>query len=199
MKITICSGNPHKIEEINAIIAPLNQEAKLKFASIQGMNIPEPEEPYSTFMQNAKHKAKYYAGFTKGPTLSEDSGLCLEALDNYPGVYTKNFVEEVGGIENAYKELEQRLQKSGNYNAHLYCAAVVYLPDADELVTSEGKVYGKLSFPPRGSQGFAFDPIFMPDGYDKVMAELGYVVKNRIGHRAIAIAGLFEQLKAKTI
>lgn len=192
MRIFIATGNPHKVSEIRDIIEPLNAEGQIELHSIAGLNIAEPEEPFSTFIDNACHKARYYGNLIKEPVLSEDSGLCVEALDGFPGVYTKNFVEECGGIENAYVRLEELLKDKDNYRAHFNSIAVLYFPDSKKIFTSEGKVFGTITFPPRGNEGFAFDPIFIPDGYDRVMAELGQRIKNQIGHRGIAVRDLLK-------
>ncbi len=192
MKIFIASGNPHKVKEIKAIIAPLNINSNYLY-SIENMGIHEPDEPYKNFMENACHKAKYYSAFTETPTLSEDSGLCIEALDHFPGVYTKDFVVECGGIDNAFAKLEELLRSKDNYNAYFFCAAALYLSHEKKFITFEGKCPGKISFPPRGDKRFAFDPIFMPNEYSQVMAELSDELKNMIGHRGIAIRGVIEQ------
>lgn len=194
MKIIIASGNAHKLSEIKAIIEPLKVNSKLELDSIANMGIDEPDEPYNSFMENACHKAKYYAAITQFPTLSEDSGLCIAALGNSPGVYTKDFVAECGGIDNAFIKLEEQLKGQDDYTAYFFCAAALYLPKEQKLITAEGKCLGKISFPPRGDKRFAFDPIFIPDGYNQVMAELGDEVKNVIGHRGAAIRGVISQL-----
>lgn len=193
MKIAIASGNQHKVQEISALINKLSNEYEL--SSIAGMDIPEPDEPYNTFIENAASKAKYYAGFTHLPTLSEDSGLCVEALDNKPGVHTKDFAIECGGLPKTFAVLEAIVKEKNNYNASFHCAAALYIPDLKRLITFHGKCFGKLSFPARGNYGFAFDPIFMPEGYTQVMAEMDPEIKSLIGHRGIAIRSVMEQLK----
>jgi XTP/dITP diphosphohydrolase len=197
MKICIASGNPHKIGEIKAIVSQIQDGAQFEFSTIENLNIPEPDEPYSSFMENAQHKAKYYASFTNLPTMSEDSGLCIVALDNYPGVYTKNFVQDNGGIDNAYNKLQELLKDKQDYSAYFFCATALYLPETQSFITAEGKYTGDISFPPRGDKGFAFDPIFIPHGYDKVMAELGEELKHKIGHRGQAIRQLFRNVIAQ--
>jgi len=195
MKIFIASGNPHKIKEIKAIVAPLKTNSKYELYSIENMGIHEPDEPYQGFMENVCCKAKYHAAFTKAPTLSEDSGLFIEALDHFPGVYTKDFVTECGGIDNAFSKLKELLSDKDNYGAYFFCAAALYFPDEKKFITFEGKCTGKVSFPPRGEKRFAFDPIFIPDGYNQVMTELSDELKNLIGHRGMAVRGVFEQCK----
>jgi XTP/dITP diphosphohydrolase len=194
MKIIIASGNPGKLKEIRAILNSCTN-LPLDISSIQGMAIPEPDEPYPTFMENACHKAKYYADFTKGPTLSEDAGLCIEALDGFPGLKTKDFYIESGGLEQAYKKLQAMLANTNNYKAYFICAAALYLPKQDKFVTYEGLAHGAMAFPPQGELGFGYDPIFIPEGFDKTMAELGEEHKNQSGHRAKAIMGIADKLR----
>lgn len=190
MKILIASTNPGKINEISAI---LNTNKNIEIQTIADMNIQEPDEPFDTFMDNARHKAKYYATITGEVTLSEDAGLCIEALDGLLGVRTKDFITECGGLSNSFKKLEELLT-GDNFNAYFICAAVLYMPASDIYITHEEIDRGVISFPPRGEHGFGLDPIFIPNGYNKTMAELGPIVKNTIGHRALAVRGILEKL-----
>ena len=192
MQIVIASTNHGKIAEINSIFEKFPR-LNINLKSLIDYQIIEPDEPYDTFIENARHKAKYYATQTKTAALSEDAGLCIAALDGFPGVRTKEFAQECCGVEKAFIKLEQML--SGlNTAAYFKCAAALYLPELDQFITNEAIINGHLVFPPRGNQGFAFDPIFIPQNYDKTMAELGTTVKNKISHRALAIYGLAEKL-----
>lgn len=196
-KIVIASTNSGKIKEISKM---LNQALgmQVEIQSLQDLdylNVDEPEEPHHSFMENAVHKAKYYGKLTQETTLSEDSGLCIEALEGFPGVRTKEFVLECGGIENAFKTLENKLQGFENRRAYFNCASVFYMPKQDILISHEDRDYGSICFPPRGEDGFAFDPIFVPEGYDKTFAELGVEAKNKMSHRGKAIRGLIEKLQ----
>jgi XTP/dITP diphosphohydrolase len=192
-KIVIASTNSGKVAEITAL---LNSFKELNFhtKSLGEYSIPEPDEPYNSFMENAIHKAKYYAARTQEATFSEDSGVCIEGLNGFPGVRTKEFAEEAGGMDKAFKQLEYLLRDTSNYKASFKCASVLYLPKEDLLFTYEDQDKGSLTFPPRGNMGFAFDPIFIPNGYDKTFAELGMDMKNQISHRAKAIKGVVEKL-----
>ncbi len=194
MKICIASGNPHKIREVTAILQNSSSGIELDISSIAKLDIAEPDEPYSTFMENACHKAKYYADYTQTPTLSEDSGICIAALDNFPGVYTKDFALECGTLANAFLSLEKMLADKDDYSATFICAAVLYLPHQNLFLKYEGTNSGKISFPARGDNCFGFDPIFVPSGYSQTIAELGEEFKNQNGHRANAIKGIIEQL-----
>ena len=193
MKIIIASSNNGKIQEIQAIFKSY-PNSSLEIGSITALNIAEPDEPYDTFMENACHKAKYYAGFTKSPTLSEDAGLCIEALGGFPGVKTKDFLIECGGLDQAYDKLQEMLKDTTNYSTYFVCAAALYIPQEDRLITHEGIDHGSITFPPRGEYGFGFDPIFIPNGYTNTMAELGEEVKLKVGHRSLAIRGILDKL-----
>src|SRR5687768_3052259 len=110
MQLLIATQNQVKFARIKAILDSINSEINL--LSLNNLDIPEPDEPYDTFAENALHKAKYYAQQTGLNTLSEDSGLCINALDGFPGVRTKEFKLESGGIDQACATLQQRLQNS---------------------------------------------------------------------------------------
>jgi XTP/dITP diphosphohydrolase len=193
-KIVVASTNEGKIREIHKILHEL-EGLKIDVRSLKDYNIPEPDEPHHTFMENAIHKAKHYAQHTKLPTLSEDSGLMIEALNGFPGVRTKDFAYECGGLLKTFIKLEEMLKDSGNYAACFTSATVLYLPSHDYLITHEAQDDGTLTFPPRGDDGFAFDPVFVPKGYDKTFAELGLEIKNKISHRAQAMQGLIEKFR----
>ncbi|HXH54883.1 MAG TPA: non-canonical purine NTP pyrophosphatase [Gammaproteobacteria bacterium] len=193
-KIVIASTNEGKIREIHKILQEL-PGLKMDVGSLKDYNIPEPDEPHHSFMENAIHKAKYYAQHTNLPTLSEDSGLSIEALDGFPGVKTKDFSYECGGMAKTFIKLAEMLRDASNYAACFNSAAVLYIPSRDYLITHEAKDDGILTFPPRGDEGFAYDPIFVPKGHDKTFAELGLEIKNKISHRAQAMQGLIEKFR----
>lgn len=196
-KIVIASTNSGKIKEISRMLHhALGMEIEIQsLEDLDYINVDESEEPHDSFMENAVHKAKHYGNLTQETTLSEDSGLCIEALGGFPGVRTKEFVLECGGIHNAFQTLENKLKGYENRRAYFNCASVLYIPSKDILISHEDRDYGSICFPPRGEDGFAFDPIFIPEGYDKTFAELGVEVKNKISHRGRAIRGLIEKLK----
>lgn len=193
-EIAIASTNTGKVREITKT---LQDVAHCKIL-VKGLNdydliISEPDEPYESFIENATHKAKYYANFLNTITLSDDSGLCIEALEGFPGVRTKEFVQECGGIQNTFLKLEGLLSNQNNYKAYFISAAVMYIPKLDVFISHEAKDHGIITFPPRGNSGFAFDPIFIPNGYNQTFAELSLEEKNKISHRAKAMQGLMEK------
>ncbi|MDP3372095.1 MAG: non-canonical purine NTP pyrophosphatase [Candidatus Paracaedibacteraceae bacterium] len=191
-KLIIASTNAGKIAEIIQIIKELNFE-QFEVQSISNYNIPEPDEPYDDFLSNATHKAKYYGKALNQLTLSDDSGLCIEALNGFPGIKTKDFMLEFGGYESAYAELERMLMDHQNKKAYFQTAMALYCPIEDKLLSSEDNEWGIISFPARGTNGFGFDPVFIPNGYDKTMAELGPIIKNKISHRAKSLKNLIQR------
>lgn len=160
-KIVVASTNNGKIKEISKILNSL-ENLRIDMASLKDYNVAEPDEPHNNFMENAIHKVKYYAKHTNEACLSEDSGLSIEALNGFPGVKSKDFIEECGGISNSFIKLEKLLSGQSNYSAYFNSATVLYIPSHDFLITHEAKDYGSISFPPRGEAGIAFDPIFVP-------------------------------------
>lgn len=199
-KIVIASTNKGKIKEINKILNNI-EHLKVDVGFLEHGQIPEPHEPYNTFMENAVHKAKYYAKHTKEATLSEDSGLCIEALNGFPGVKSKDLVQECNGILNAFIKVEQMLSGTNNYRAYCQTSMAIYIPSTDVLITHEAKVHGSLSFPAKFNtngvieEAFGIDPIFVPEGYNQTFAELGIDIKNKISQRNKAISGVIEKLQ----
>lgn len=193
-KIVIASTNNGKIKEISNILNSIDN-LSIEIRSLQDYDIEEPDEPHDDFITNAIHKAKYYAQHTQEATLSEDSGLSIDVLKGFPGVRTKEFTQECGGMSKTFIKLEQMLQGFQNPSAYFNSAAALYLPSQDLVITHEAKDEGVISFPPRGEDGFAFDPIFIPEGYDRTFAELGPSIKNKISHRSKAIHGLMKKWK----
>lgn len=186
-KLLIASNNPGKVKEISSLLSPFGIEV----ISATDFNIKEPEETGVTFAQNALLKAQYYGKLTSLPALSDDSGLCIEALDGFPGVYSARFAGEDRNFTNAFKLIEEKLQAK-NLNtspAAFICSLALWWPNG-QLVEVEGKVTGNISFPPRGKKGFGYDPIFIADGYNQSFAEMDAAEKNKISHRAMALKQL---------
>lgn len=192
MKITIASTNKGKIQEIINII----RESKFWELEIQALQdaSEEPDEPYAEFLSNAIHKAQYYGNRSQQITLADDSGLCIEALNDFPGVKTKDFIKECGNLEKTFARLKEMLAEANNSRAYFHTALVLFFPSTGQMITHEDRHYGSLIFPPRGNEGFGFDPVFIPEGYQKTVAELGPAIKNKISHRAKALRGLLKKL-----
>lgn len=190
-KLLIATHNPGKVQELKELF---NYE-EIHLYSALDFNIPEPEENGLTFKSNALLKATAYGQAAKLPALADDSGLCVEALKGDPGIYSarwagveKNFLKAIERIEQELLQLPEALL---SYQAFFVCALALWFPNGKTLCV-EGKVHGTLTFPPRGTYGFGYDPIFIPNGYQQTFGEMDPALKHRISHRAKA----WEELQA---
>jgi XTP/dITP diphosphohydrolase len=174
-KIVVASHNAGKLREIADLIAPFGLEAR----SAAELGLPEPDETGTTFEENAYIKAHAAAIATGLPALSDDSGMCADALDGQPGVYTANWAETPDGTRDfgiAMQKVEDLLREKRAIDAKDRTArfvAVICLawPDG-HAEYYRGEVEGTLIWPPRGALGFGYDPVFLPDGYDKTFGEM---------------------------
>ena len=184
-KIIFASKNKHKIEEIKNMfsdsiknIIPLNDEYE------------DIIEDGNSFYENAFIKSSHVYKDLNTISLADDSGLCIHALDGKPGVFSARYAGEHATQE---QKIEKILTEMDNVSdiekrkAYFVTSAVLIISDS-LLIHTEGFVYGSISFKPYGSEGFGYDPIFIPDGYDKTFAELGSEIKNSISHRYIAMS-----------
>jgi XTP/dITP diphosphohydrolase len=174
-KIVVASHNAGKLTEFAGLLAPFGLEAK----SAKEYGLPEPDETGTTFEENAYIKALAAAKATGLPAMSDDSGLCVDALDGAPGVYTANWAETEDGSRDfgmAMERTEAALQEAGasdpaRRTGRFVAVICLAFPDG-EAEYYRGEVEGTLVWPPRGELGFGYDPVFMPDGYDKTFGEM---------------------------
>ncbi|MDA0782587.1 MAG: RdgB/HAM1 family non-canonical purine NTP pyrophosphatase [Rickettsiales bacterium] len=188
-KLLIASGNKGKIKEISKLLEPFNVEV----ISAAGFNLPEPEENGSSFIENAEIKSRYYSNKTGLPALADDSGLCIEALNNAPGIYSARWAGKDKDFSIAMKRIEDEMGDSPNRGAKFVCALSLYLPETDIVENFEGKVEGIITFPARGENGFGYDPIFIAHGMDKTFAQIEPDKKHSISHRADAFNKLINK------
>jgi XTP/dITP diphosphohydrolase len=174
-RFVVASHNEGKLREFADLLAPFGFEAK----SAREYGLPEPEETGTTFEENAYIKAFAAAKATGLPAMSDDSGLCVDALGGAPGVYTANWAEKPDGSRDfgmAMQKTEDALQKAGatepaQRTGRFVAVICLAFPDgAAEYYRGEAE--GKLVWPPRGDFGFGYDPVFVPDGYDKSFGEM---------------------------
>jgi XTP/dITP diphosphohydrolase len=189
-KLVIASHNEGKVREIGALLAPFGIET----VSAGSLGIPEPEETGTSFAANAELKARFSADLSGLVALADDSGLCVDALNGDPGVYTANWAETPTGRDwsLAMRKVEEALVAKGpeaGRDAHFVCVLSLCWPDG-HVESFEGRVDGMLAWPPRGTIGFGYDPVFVPLGHDETFAELPPETKHRISHRADAFAKL---------
>lgn len=189
-KLVIASHNQGKVREIRALLAPFGIEP----VSADDLGLPQPEETGTTFAENALIKARASASGSGIVALADDSGLCVDALDGDPGVYTANWAETPTGRDwyLAMEKVETKLAVLGaevDRSAHFVCMLALAWPDG-EAVLFEGRVAGHLTWPPRGEMGFGYDPVFVPERHDLTFAEIPTEAKHAISHRADAFAKL---------
>ena len=183
--IVAATGNQHKLAEYAKLLA--DQEVEIKSLN-DFPGYTEPEENGSTFEENANIKAAAASIYCSAPAFADDSGLEVEALDGRPGIYSSRYAAtDAERIAKLLGELE------GKENRRARFVCVISIAFNGEVIASfEGEVKGTILTEPRGENGFGYDPIFMPDGFDKSFAELSGEEKNRISHRAMAYAKALE-------
>ena len=198
-KLVIASHNAGKLREIRVLLEPFGIEP----VSAGELGLPEPAETEDSFAGNALIKARASALGSGLPALSDDSGLMVDALGGAPGVYTADWAEKqpyeggpgrdwymaMGKVEGKLAELGQTIDRS----AHFVCTLALVWPDGEEAVF-EGRVSGALVWPPRGTQGFGYDPVFQPLGYSITFGEMEPAAKHAMSHRAVAFEKLVEAL-----
>ena len=191
-KLVIASGNAGKLREIQHLLEPLDITAvpQSEFA------VPEAEEPYLTFIENALAKARHASRLTGLPALADDSGICVDALGGAPGVLSARYAGEPKSDLRNNDKLLQALQGIEDRHAHYYCVMVlVRHADDPQPLIAEGVWQGEILAAPRGDGGFGYDPIFLDSKTEKTGAELPMDIKNRISHRGQALAKLRHQLE----
>ena len=186
-KIIFASKNEGKVKEVRYILNGVNSEI-LSLNDVGFTN--EIYETENTFEGNAKIKAEAIYNKFKLPTIADDSGIIAIQLGNEPGVYSARYAGQNATDEENNNKLLERLKAFPEpHKAKFICAAVYY--SGADFLTTKGEVEGILINQPRGTNGFGYDPLFLPDGYDKTTAELPAEIKNKISHRFRA----FDQLK----
>ncbi len=192
-KIVIASNNAGKLREIARIIEPMGLEAMPQAA----FGVPECPEPHVTFVENCIAKARHAAAHTGLPALADDSGICVDALNGAPGVYSARYAGEPKSDERNNQKLIEALQGQANRRAHYYCV-MVYVRYADDPtpIIAEGAWYGEIIDEPRGAGGFGYDPYFLVPAFGQTGAEMSMEDKNGISHRGQALRALAEKLAA---
>ena len=190
-KLVIASNNPGKLREIDRILQPLGMEILPQSA----FNISEVEEPYCTFIENCLTKARHASEHSGLPALADDSGICVDALNGAPGVYSARFAGDPKSDQRNNEKLLELLQHEPNRKAHYYCIMVlVRHPQDPQPIIAEGSWHGEIIDTPRGSGGFGYDPYFLVPELGQTGAELALDVKNGISHRGQALAALVAKL-----
>jgi XTP/dITP diphosphohydrolase len=194
-RLILASHNQGKIQEISALLAPLS----ITVIPADTMGLPEPEETGSSFAENALIKAKAAATAGRLPALADDSGLAVEALLGEPGIYSARWSGPARDFAMAMRILQEKLASAGasapeRRRAEFICVLSLCVPEGWHK-EFEGRVAGRLVWPPRGTLGFGYDPMFMPDGYDMTFGEMPPDAKHGISHRAAAFRKFHEYLE----
>lgn len=190
MKLIIASNNKDKIKEIKEILSShFDDIVSIKEAGINHETI----EDGTTFMENAIKKAKEICEISGCASLADDSGICVDALGGEPGIYSARYSGEHGNDELNNQLILKNLEGKTDRSAHYTCAMALFFPDG-KSITAEGYWNGKIAYEPKGTNGFGYDPLFIPDGFDCTSAELTPEEKNDISHRRNALNLLLEKL-----
>ncbi len=192
--LLIATHNKGKLEEFREILAPYG----VRVVSAGELNLAEPEETETTFEGNARIKAQAAMQASGHITIADDSGLCVDALNGDPGVYTANWAGPERDWMMAMRTVEEKLQAAGattpaQRTAAFMCTLCVLWPDGHERMYV-GRVPGHLSWPPRGAFGHGYDPVFVPEGETQSFGEMSHDKKNSLSHRAKAVALLLRDL-----
>lgn len=185
--LVVASHNPGKVREIRELLSPF----RLHVVGANELGLDEPEETEDTFVGNAVLKARAAAEATHHPALADDSGLAVTALGGRPGVFSARWAGTGKDFTVAMRRVEQELRDKGasDRSAKFVCVLALAAPHETPLVF-EGEVQGVLVFPPRGSHGFGYDPIFVADGMSQTFGEIAPATKHGMSHRARAFAKL---------
>jgi XTP/dITP diphosphohydrolase len=198
-RLVIATHNPGKLAEMSELLAPYGIDA----VSAADLKIAEPDETGKTFRANARIKAVAAANATQLPAFADDSGLCVDALDGAPGIFSARWAGETKDFKSAMARIERLLQERGakdssQRKAHFVSALCVAWPDG-HLEEVEARVDGTLVWPPRGEAGFGYDPAFLPDGHTRTFGEMTGIEKHGLpplglglSHRAKAFVKLAE-------
>ena len=187
-KLVIASHNQGKVREIAELLGPHGIEP----VSAGALGLPEPDETGTTFIANAELKALQAADLSGLPALADDSGLCVEALGGEPGIFSARWAGPDKDFSLAMRLVHDAVTAKGpeaGRNAHFICALALAWPDG-HVEAFEGRVDGVLVWPPRGTQGFGYDPMFQPIGHSVTFGEMEPGAKHAMSHRADAFAKL---------
>ena len=190
-RLVVASHNAGKVREINALIAPYGLEA----ISAGALGLPEPDETGTMFASNARLKSRAAADASGLPALADDSGLCVDALDGAPGIFSARWggtAKDFGvAMARVQRELELRgamlpSDRAAHFVSVLSLSWPATLDRAGEDQIFEGRAFGEVVWPPRGALGFGYDPMFLADGEEQTFGEMDPGAKDKISHRARA-------------
>jgi XTP/dITP diphosphohydrolase len=188
-KILIGTHNKGKYKEIAYLISK-----KYKKVSPLSLKINSPRETGNSFYSNAKLKMNFFSQYVNYPVISDDSGLCIKALGNKPGVHSARLAKKKGGFYKAMKYLLKKLEKKSNRSATFVCS-LSYKHTSGKTIAVEGKIHGKISNKILGTKGFGYDPIFIPNTEKITFGQMHKIKKIKMDHRSIAFKKLKKKIK----
>ena len=185
-KLVAATHNPGKVPEIAALL-----DGRFEIVTAGLLGLPEPDETETTFAGNALLKARHAADRAGLPAIADDSGLSVAALEGAPGIFSARWAGPTKDFAMAMRKVEERIEETGSedVSAWFTSALAVAWPEGPAVVV-EGRVDGTLVFPGRGTRGFGYDPIFVPEGHDLTFSEMEPAAKDAMSHRARAFAKL---------
>ena len=188
-KILIGTHNKGKFREISSLIS-----RKYRKISPILLKIKSPKETGKTFIANSRLKVKFFSKYVDYPVISDDSGLCIKALNNKPGIYSARLAKKHGNFSKAMKFILKKMKSKRNRSAFFVCSLSYY--DENGRITSvEGKIKGKISIKMRGTNGFGYDPIFIPNKKKITFGQMRKSKKMKMDHRYLAFKKLKKKIK----
>ncbi len=188
-KILIGTHNNGKFKELSYLIS-----SKIKKISPKKLNIESPKETGKTFSSNAILKAKYFSKFSNLPVISDDSGLCIKALKQRPGIYSARWAKRHGSFLKAMKFILRKMKKKDNRSATFVCSLSIIVPKKKIIVVT-GKIKGSISKKIIGKNGFGYDPIFIPFSKNITFGQMSKLKKIKMDHRYIAFKKMKKKIK----
>jgi len=188
-KILIGTHNKGKFKEISYLLSK-----NIKKISPVKLKIKSPKETGKTFSSNSKLKVKYFSKFSNLPVISDDSGICIKALGNQPGIYSARWAKKHGSFLNAMKYILRKMKIKKDRSATFVCSLSFKYPKK-KIITVIGKIKGKISYKIRGNRGFGYDPIFIPRSKTFTFGEISKFKKINMDHRYIAFKKLKNKIK----
>ena len=188
-KILIGTHNKGKFKEISYLLS-----RKIRKISPEKLRIKSPKETGKTFSSNAQLKAKYFSDFTDLPVISDDSGLCIKALKQKPGIYSARWAKKFGSFEKAMRFILVKMKYKKNRSATFVCSLSIKYP-GKKMTTVTGKIKGTISYKMLGKNGFGYDPIFIPYSKSLTFGQMLKSQKIKMDHRYIAFRKLKKKVK----
>ena len=188
-KILVGTHNNGKFKEISYLLPK-----KYKKISPLKLNIKSPKETGKTFKSNAKLKVKFFSKFVDFAVMSDDSGLCIKALNNRPGIFSARLAKKHGSFLKAMKYILKNLKNKNNRSATFVCS-LSYRDESGKITTVQGNLKGTISTKIKGKKGFGYDPIFIPKGQKITFGQMSKMKKIKIDHRFLAFKKLLKKIK----